>query len=223
MRHPCKINLMKAPSFELIKKFVSTYGAMSVAEGIALYNVCLQAPDYGNWIELGSHKGRSSIMIASNINNKINLTLVEPEFSSISWANEVHDKLEEFNKNRNITFFANYSTEVLPDFEEISFLFVDSGNHGEQIVQSEKPLYEDKIISGGIIAFHDYGEKSQFTAVKKCYEELVATGKYEPIEINWDEIFEYVKENDLKDGAFSWHIYPELPHPPNFIGALRRK
>jgi len=214
---------MKLPTEKNIEAFKNTIGAMSVAEGIALYNICLQAPDYGNWIELGSHKGRSSTMIASCINEKISLNLVEPEFSKIEWANEVSNNLNWFNKKKNIKFWANYSTEVLGEFNEISFLFVDSGNHGEEIVQSEKPLYQDKIISGGIIAFHDYGEKSQFTAVKKAYEELVDTDLYEPIEINWEEIFDYVGKHNLEDAINSWHQYPELPHPPNFVGALRRK
>jgi len=215
--------MISYPTNELIKKFTSTIGAMSVVEGVALYNICLQAPDYGNWIELGSHKGRSSTIIASCINEKISLNLVEPEFSNIEWANEVSNNLNWFNKNRNIKFWANYSTEILTEFSEISFLFVDSGNHGEEIVQSEKPLYQNKIISGGIIAFHDYGEKSQFTAVGKAYEELVDTGLYVPISINWDEIFDYVAKNKLEDLDNSWHLYPELPHPPNFVGALRRK
>lgn len=214
---------MKLPTEKTIEAFKNTIGAMSVVEGIALYNICLQAPDYGNWVELGSHKGRSSTMIASCINEKISLNLVEPEFSKIEWANEISNNLNFFNKKRNIKYWANYSTEVLGEFNEISFLFVDSGNHGEEIVQSEKPLYQDKIISGGIIAFHDYGEKSQFTAVKKAYEELVGTGLYEPIEINWEEIFDYVDKNNLEDLDNSWHLYPELPHPPNFIGAVKRK
>lgn len=215
--------MTKYPSIELIKKFVSTPGAMSVAEGIALYGICLQAPITGNWVELGTHRGRSSVMIASNINENISLNLVEPEFSKIEWANEVSDRLNTFNKKKSIKFWANYSTDILHEFSEISFLFVDSGNHGEEIVQSEKPLYQDKIISGGVIAFHDYGEKSQFTAVKKAYDELVDTGLYEPIQINWEEIFDYVDKNNLEDKINSWHLYPELPHPPNFVGALRRK
>lgn len=214
---------MKLPTEKIIEIFKNTIGAMSVVEGIALYNICLQAPDYGNWIELGSHKGRSSTMIASCINEKVSLNLVEPEFSKIEWANEVSNNLDFLNKKKNIIFWANYSTEVLGEFDKISFLFVDSGNHGEEIVQSEKPLYQDKIISGGVIAFHDYGEKSQFTAVKKAYDELVDTRLYEPIQINWEEIFDYVDKNNLEDKINSWHLYPELPHPPNFVGALRRK
>jgi len=71
------------------------------------------------------------------------------------------------------------------------------------------------------IAAHDY--KNQFTEVEGAYDYLVGTGKYEPIHINWQEIFDYVAEHNLEEGNNSWHLYPELPHPPNFVGALRRK
>lgn len=207
------------PPKEIIEKFKATHGAMSVAEGIALYNVALQAPE-GTWVELGSHKGKSSTMIAAAMTGAVRLSLVEPEFSNIDWATEVADTLTPLDKKKSIEFWANYSTGILPQFYSIHFLFVDSGDHGEEIVQSEKPLYEDKIVIGGIIAFHDYG--SQFTAVERCYDQLVASGKYEPIQINWQEIFDFVAENGGEEGNKSWHLYPELPHPPNFIGALRR-
>jgi hypothetical protein len=85
----------------------------------------------------------------------------------------------------------------------------------------EAKLLENRIVQGGIIAFHDY--KNQFTEVEIAYDYLLSTGKYEPIGINWQEIFDYVKEHNLEEGNNSWHLYPELPHPPNFVGALKRK
>jgi len=207
------------PPIQIIELFKKTHGAMSVAEGIALYNVCLKAP--GNeWVELGSHKAKSSIMILASKLIETRFTMVEPEFKSVEWSNEVASTLDCFALN-NVRLCSNYSTEVLPSFDKISFLFVDSGDHGEEIVQSEKPLYENKIVSGGVIAFHDFG--SQFTAVSRCYEQLIASGNYEPIGIDWNEIFIYVAAHQLEEGNDSWHQYPELPHPPNFIGALKRK
>lgn len=212
---------MITPPKEIIELFKSTHGAMSVAEGIALYNICLQAP-LGSWMELGSHRGKSSCMITAALQEGTRLLLVEPEFQDGKWLSETIEKIVGINEYKNaIGFNTGYSTDVLPTHEgELSFLFVDSGNHGEEIVQSEKPLYENKISKGGIIAFHDIN--SQFTAVTRCYEQLIGSGNYEPIHINWSAIFEYVQEHDLETGNDSWHQYPELPHPPNFIGALKR-
>jgi hypothetical protein len=213
---------MITPPKDIINKFRETPGAMSVAEGIALYNVCLQSPE-GQWAELGTHKGKSTSMIAASILEKsIVLHLVEPEFKNSEWLSIVFNLVSPINKWVSISTYPDYSTNVLPAIKpDLSFLFVDSGDHGEEIVQSEKPLYEDKIVQGGIIAFHDYG--SQFTAVARCYDQLVASGNYEPIYIDWQPIFDYVKEHNLEEGNDSWHKYPELSHPPNFIGALRRK
>jgi Ni,Fe-hydrogenase I large subunit len=86
----------------------------------------------------------------------------------------------------------------------------------------EVKMLEDRIIQGGIIAFHDVF--SQFVKQTEAYEYLLSTGKYEEIKINWQEIFDYLKENNIsEDDNNSWHKYPELPYPPNFIGALKRK
>ena len=49
--------MITLPPPEIIEQFKNTTGAMSVSEGIALYNICLLAPT-GYWMELGSHKGK---------------------------------------------------------------------------------------------------------------------------------------------------------------------
>lgn len=214
--------MIKYPPKEVIKQFQETMGAMSVAEGIALYNICLQAP-MGYWVELGSHKGKSSTMIAAAMYAKDGtLHLVEPEFKNDEWESYVRAIIDPLLPVQFFITDSRYSTNALPSItDDLAFLFVDSGNHGEEIVQSEKPLYQDKMIKGGIITFHDYG--SQFTAVERCYNQLVSTGNYEPILLNWQDIFDYVAEHNLEEGNESWHQYPELGHPPNFVGALRRK
>lgn len=213
---------MITPTPEFWKVFKETPGALSCAEALALYNICLDAPR-GCWMELGTHKGKSTSVIVFAAKEETTLILVEPEFSDPKWEKNVMDTVLSVNESKiTIGCVADYSTNILPKHTfDISLLFVDSGDHGEEIVQEEKNLYQDKIAKGGIIVFHDYN--SQFTAVTRCYDELVANGRYEPILINWDEIFQYAKENNLEEGNNSWHLYPELPHPPNFVGALKRK
>jgi len=213
---------MIKPSKEIIELFKKTSGAMSVAEGVVLYNICLLAPE-GYWIELGSHKGKSSTMIAAAMYTKSGtLHLVEPEFINHEWELSVRKAIGSLLPIQSFITDSRYSTTTLPTIDEkLSFIFIDSGNHGEEIVQSEKPLYEDKIIQGGIIAYHDLN--SQFTAVRRAYDQLLATGNYEEMPIDWKEVFEFVEEINGEQENISWHQYPELSHPPNFIGALRRK
>lgn len=211
---------MNKPDIEFWNDFIKTKGAFSCCEAVALYNIVSNI-EQGIFIELGSHRGRSSICIASGMPSVSRLFLVEPEFKDAEWAQEVLEKVSKWvPKNTLLQGYGSSSLDVLPLFNEISFCFVDSGDHSDELVMNESKILEDKIIKGGVIAYHD--KNSQFTKVDEAYDYLLSTGKYVPISINWEEIFEYVKENNLQDGELSWHLYPELPHPPNFIGAVKR-
>lgn len=210
---------MEKPKNEFWEEFVQTKGAFSCCEAVALYNLVKQA-EQGDFLELGSHKGRSSMCIAAAMPKVSRLFLVEPEFKDCDWAQDVLGRVNKWIVGRLPAMgYGGYSLDIIPLFNTLSFCFIDSGVH-DDMVTDECKLLEDRMFQGGIIAFHDY--KNQFTAVERAYNYLLSTGKYEEIIINWDEIFEYVKENDLQDGELSWHVYHELPHPPNFIGALRR-
>lgn len=212
---------MITPTPDFWKDFVETKGAFSCAEALALFNITSQA-EQGDFIELGSHRGRSSICIASGMPSVSRLFLVEPEFKNTEWSQDVLTKVMRWMpKNNLLQGYGAGSLDVLPLFNEISFCFIDSGTHSDDLVMNESKMLEDRVISGGVIAYHDKG--SQFTKVDEAYEYLLSTGKYDAITIDWESIFLYVKENDLQDGELSWHKYPDLPHPPNFLGALRRK
>lgn len=212
---------MKNPPISFWADFTNICGAFSCCEAVALYDIVSNI-EQGDFIELGSHKGRSSICIAAAMPNVSRLILVEPEFINKEWEEGVLSQVSKWMpKNNSLQGYAAGSLDILPLFNEISFCFVDSGTHSDSLVMNESKMLEDRIISGGIIAYHDKG--SQFTKVDEAYNYLLSTGKYEEIIIDWNSVFEYVKENGLEDGELSWHKYPELPHPPNFIGALRKK
>jgi hypothetical protein len=218
------------PTKEFWKIFKATEGALSTAEALAIINIAVQAPK-GVYIEFGVYKGKSAISAAVTLKkydeyDKQNIPefiLVEPLFKNNDWAISV---VELIDKNISkgslvINVIGDISVNVINNYNNYSYVFVDSGSHGGGLPMQEVKLLEDRIIEGGIIAFHDY--KNQFTEVEQAYNYLVSTGKYEKIEIDWQAIFDYVKENNLEENNCSWHLYPELPHPPNFVGALRRK
>ena len=214
---PKRYRPMKLLPQEFWTRFKETNGAFSCAEAVALYNICLDAPS-GKWIELGSHKCKSTQAIAAAMQSG-DLLLVEPEFQNKQWEMEAISKLNFNSWNIRLLTSARFSLEVLPAVNNLSLVFVDSGIH-DDMVMDEVRLIEDKMVKGGVIAFHDY--RNQFTAVERAYNYLLSTGKYVRVEINWDEIFAYAKENNIEEGNVSWHQYPELPHPPNFVGALKR-
>lgn len=219
--------MIKYPTIEFWELFKNARGAMSSAEAIFMYNACLIVPDDGVSVEMGTAYGKSAIvtLMAWEHKGKKTLHLLEPEFEKIEFLQDVHKNIKLFQNrhcdNTTCVFLKNLSTEFLPKYEKYSYIMWDTGSHGHELVSLEKPLLEDKIIEGGVLVMHDIN--SQFTACTEAYQDLIASGKYEEIKYDWQEIFSYVAEHNLEEGNNSWHQYPELPHPPNFIGALKRK
>jgi predicted O-methyltransferase YrrM len=208
---------MIIPSNEFIKHFREVHGAMSVPEMIFLYNCSFDAP-FGKYVELGSHRGKSSMAIALGMKQDSKLFLVEPEFSDHEWNKEVGRLVSKYTNNP-VLLMADYSTNVLPSFEDISFCFVDSGSHQDGLPMQEVKMLEDRMKDGGIIVFHDLN--SQFKEVRESYDYLKNTGKYSEVVPDWERIISYVRDNDLEKGNSTWH-HTELEFP-TFIGALRKK
>lgn len=200
---------------------------MSCAEAIFMYNACLEVPDDGVWVEMGTHKGKSALvsMMAWAGRSIHDFYLLEPEFDKLDYFIDVNNAIGKLREDFNIeTFFikkTEYSFDFLPKFNNYSYIMWDTGSHGHELVSIEKPLLEDRIIPGGILVMHDIN--SQFIACTEAYNDLIKSGKYEEIKYDWQEIFDYVSKHNLEDGNNSWHQYPDLPHPPNFLGALRRR
>lgn len=201
--------------WELFKK---TEGAFSTAEAIALINICLDVP-HGTYLELGTHKGKSALAASYSMDGG-EFFLDDLIFEDNQIRNTVLEKLSTYNPAVKFNAIAKLSTEVIPFFDNLSYCFVDTGDHSEELVSSEVLLLEDRIAPNGIIAFHDLD--NQFVAVRKWYDYLVSTNKYEPIVIDWVSIFNYVRENNLEEGNNSWHEKGSEEFP-KFVGALKRK
>lgn len=212
---------MKLPSEIFWNVFKKTHGAFSTPEAIALYNIALKAPN-GLYIELGSHKGKSTQAAALGLGTGT-FILVEPEFKDALWDKEtisnIMEAIDGINSILTFTLIADYSTNIIPKYDNYSFVFVDSGVHDDLVLEEVKML-EDRVIPNGIIAFHDY--LNQFTAVERAFNYLLSTGKYEKIDIDWKSIFDYVREHNLEEGNISWHERGSEEFP-KFVGALKRK
>lgn len=208
------------PSNDFLRIFKSTAGALSVSESICIMNIAAQAPEGGVYVEYGTHKGKSAMSAIYGL-KRASFYLNDIIFSDNDIVKEVAASIKDaVGYDVELRFYQGESLKVIPELNNYSYVFIDTAAH-DNMVMEEVKMIEDKVIQNGIIAFHDY--LNQFSAVERAYNYLISTGKYEPIQINWNEIFEYVKENNLEECNNSWHLYPELPHPPNFIGALRRK
>lgn len=209
---------MIIPDKKFWEVFKSTNGAFSTPEAIALYNICLEVMG-GEYLELGTHMGKST-MAASIAMSKGTFYLVDPIFEDATINKEVGKTVSSLSPHIDYVLVPNYSTEVIPRYHDLAYVFLDSGDHGEELVNAEVRALEDRVRSGGIFAFHDMG--NQFTAVQRGYDYLLSTGKYTPIGINWAEIFDYVRDNNLEEGNTSWHEKGSEEFP-KFVGALKRK
>jgi len=195
-------------------------GAFSVTECIALVNICDQAPA-GVYLELGTHKGKSAYAAVYSLKPGL-FHLVDPIFEDNELAYKVSYVTATLGSGDKILCptHADISLNVIPKFNELSYVFVDSGSHQDGLPMQEAKLLEDRVIQGGIIAWHDF--KNQFREPAEAAQYLVDTGKYEWIDINWQEIIDYVSQHNLEEGNDSWHVYDDRPFP-NFVGAVKRK
>lgn len=218
---------MITPSKDFWEVFKKTNGALSCTEAVAIMNIAAQAPK-GLYMELGVFHGKSSMAAltmlkeydGSGISPKF--ILVDPIFEDFKLVEKIYNTMLESgiaNGMIILSFKGTTSLEEIPKNDNYAYVMVDSGSHQDGLPMQEVKLLEDRMVQGGIICFHDWN--SQFREVREASDYLVSTGKYEYIEINWDEIIEYVNENDLEANNASWH-QPELKNPC-FLGAVKRK
>lgn len=198
--------------------FKKTEGAFSTAEAIALINICIDVP-HGTYLELGTHKGKSALAACCTWGGG-EFFLDDLLFEDNKIKETVLNMLLNYNPEVKFKAIDKPSVEIIQNFNYLSYCFVDTGDHGEELVSSEVLLLEDRIRPNGIIAFHDLD--NQFVAVRKWYDYLVSTNKYEPIPIDWENIFNYVREKNLEEGNNSWHEKGSEEFP-KFVGALKRK
>jgi len=207
---------MITPDQKFWKTFKETNGALSVAESIFIMQAAALAPS-GTYLECGVAYGKSAMSACTTLKDGF-FYLIDPIFDDKRVLESVYDVVSKINPNIKVKISPLYSTDFLPKFAPYSYVMLDSGDHDE-IVMQEINLVKDNMVSGGVIVMHDLD--SQFLAVREGYDYLLGTGNYEEIKPNWDEINNYVNENNLNVGNISWH-HTELDNP-NFVGAVRRK
>lgn len=209
---------MIKPTQDFLDLFKSTNGALSVTESIAIMNIAKMAKQ-GTYMELGVAEGKSAMSAAYNLQEGL-FFLVDPIFEDEKLREQVIKKVKTFaDKKIIVGCLPKYSIEAIELYNDYAYVMVDSGSHQDGLPMQEVKLLEDKMTQGGIIVFHDWD--SQFSEVKEASDYLVGTGKYDYIPIDWEEIINYVNENNLEDNNLSWH-HQELKNPC-FVGAVIRK
>lgn len=196
--------------------FKKVNGALSACEACFILQCASEVPE-GIYLECGTAYGKSAMVAASMLPETGVYHLLEPLFKSEISETEVGEVVKKY-FNGIINPYVNLSNDFIPHYEKYSYVMLDSGDHDE-IVMQEVELIKDRMVSGGVIVFHDLD--SQFVRVREAFNYLLNTGNYEEIKPDWEEIKKYVIENELEKDNSSWH-HTEL-ETPCFIGAVKRK
>lgn len=237
------------PSKEFYDIFKKVPGAISCGESACIAHLASQVPE-GLCIDIGTNAGRAAMSAANGLARRgiiQDLQCIDPVFDlsnahAISqmcqktvenigwdWVREpdfqekvrlrIHEASDGVVTPR---FHGLASMDALPILKstggKVAWAFVDADNHQYDLVHAECMLLKDFMEVGGIIAFHDF--QNQYLDVEKVYNELYATGMFEPMVCPWPEINDHIEKNVGEwDGNISWHAC-ENPHP-TFVGALR--
>lgn len=235
---------MQLPTKEFLELFKKTPGAISVCESIAITNIAAQAPKGVN-IECGSHAGKSGMSAAAGLKNGGKFNMIDPVYDLTNleaWKHTVQEHpdnmgwlyfkedgfYEKVKENILVAshgkiepvLLGDYSQNVLPKYDGYAYVFIDSDNHSHERVYSELEIIKPKMLQGGIIAFHDFG--NQYIAPREAHQHLIDTGEFENVHVDWNEIFIYVRENNLEEGNDSWHEKGSNEFPC-YVGAVRKK
>jgi len=121
----------------------------------------------GEIVEIGSYKGRSTIALASGSK----LALREKVLSIDPHSGGT---LEVFRRNIAERGLADYVITEVATSEQackgfngaVRLLFID-GLHDYKSVKQDIQLWKDRVIEGGLMAFHDYNYSTVYQAVKE--------------------------------------------------------
>jgi predicted O-methyltransferase YrrM len=130
-------------------------------------------------VELGSWQGKSSVMLAGGLRNKLGAKLIcidpfgideNPEYQRLYYDSLIsgmrHSVEEAFHKNIRrcgltdvITPIQGYSFQVVESWAEpIDMLFIDA-NHEYEAVHRDFKMWSPFVKRGGIVALHDVAEQ----------------------------------------------------------------
>jgi len=226
---------MTNPNLIFFEHFASVWGAFGVAEAYALFRTIVEeAPSDKNYccVEFGSHKGKaaSAFAYALKDNKKADvLFLVDPlyEMDTVDWSrtnlgskevmkntyqyvdentyvSEVVQAVSKHSSHQLFYLIGKLSVDFLKESTmPIGIAHIDSDPHEYNMIKEEMSLLEPLLIENALLFFHDY--KNQFKDPAKVVDELVASGKYELIEMHWEEAEAFVKEYDLEKKNNSFH------------------
>lgn len=147
---------MSDADFADVQRLISQVdGWLTVAEARTLYDAARACTGRGVIVEIGSWKGKSTIVLArgSRAGNGVRVYAVDPHADYR--FGEFQANVERAGIADLVTPIRSFSQAAADDFHEpIEVLFVD-GSHEEELVREDVEKWLPKVVEGGFVAFHD--------------------------------------------------------------------
>ena len=133
-------------------------GWLADNEGIFLYNAAKNCTK-GEIVEIGSWKGKSTVWLAegSKAGKKLKVHAIDPHkgYDSKPTLKDFTENIESAKVDDIVVPIVKTSEEAAKSFRKpVEFIFID-GSHEYDDVKKDFELWFPKVMSGGIMAFHD--------------------------------------------------------------------
>jgi len=157
-------------------------GWLSYHEGLYLYALAAAGPGKGEIVEIGSWKGKSTVILAqgSKRGNREKVHAIDPHQGGSD-----QEAYGYKNVNSEMEFWSNLEREQVTDYviplvmkseeavtgwsKPIRLLWID-GDHSYEAIKKDFLLWEPFVVPGGIIALHD---TYAWEGPKKVVEEII--------------------------------------------------
>lgn len=151
-------------SIERIQPVASQVGGwLGAAEGRLLFSLAQRADPQTRIVEIGSWKGKSTIWLAAGAKagRGARVAAIDPHFGSYAHAPgqntelELRQNLERAGVADQVDVTVATSEEAAAQWRHpVSVLWID-GDHSYEGAKHDLLLWQDHVIDGGVIAFHD--------------------------------------------------------------------
>jgi MMP 1-O-methyltransferase len=173
-------------------------GWLTEDEARILYRHSAELGAHGPVLELGSFNGKSTVVLglaAKSVGSRV--VAVDPHQGINYWQGDIPPlphlggpSFESFQRNLEaagvddvveaLVMTSVEAFDVTKCYDPFSFVFVD-GNHGYEHVRQDFDLWSQRLITGGIIAFHDADGK--IPGPPRVVAEVRERADFEPISL----------------------------------------
>jgi len=201
---------------ETIKITKKIEGWLTEREAKLLFNLARNLKGTGIIVEIGSWKGKSTICLAkgSKEGKRVKVYAIDPHTGSPEHSKRygkvwTFDEFLQNIKNAGVEDLvvpiAKTSEDAYKSFNlPVDLLFID-GNHEYKSVKLDFELWNNKLIEGGIVAFHD---SIGWPGPRKVVDEKILRSKNFKTALIVDSITftQKVSKNSIKDRLLNYYI-----------------